>query len=98
MLTRKAKFSPDEATHRVRRLLRVTERTPTDETTFVEALGLAAQHRMAIFDAIILAVAVAARADVLISEDMQDGFAWRGLTVTNPFGPAPDPRIADWLR
>lgn len=38
-----------------------------------------------------------ARCDLLLSEDLQDGFAWRGVTVTNPFGSAPDPRIVNLL-
>jgi len=33
----------------------------------------------------------------LLSEDFHDGFAWRGVVVTNPFGPAPDRRVARLL-
>jgi predicted nucleic acid-binding protein len=57
----------------------------------------ASDHGLQIFDAIILAAAVEARCDLLLSEDLQDGFAWRGVTVTNPFGAAPDPRLARLL-
>jgi predicted nucleic acid-binding protein len=48
-------------------------------------------------DAIILAAAVEARCDLLLSEDLQDGFAWRGVVVTNPFRAAPDGRIVELL-
>jgi len=33
----------------------------------------------------------------LLSEDFHDGFAWRGVVVTNPFRPAPDRRLARLL-
>ena len=42
----------------------------------------------------ILAAAAEAGADVLLSDDLQEGFTWRGLTVCNPFTAEPDARIA----
>lgn len=69
-----------------------------DETVFESALQLATEHRLQIYDAIILASAVQAGADILLSEDMQHGFTWRGVAVVNPFAPEPDPRIAALLR
>jgi predicted nucleic acid-binding protein len=47
---------------------------------------------------LILAAAVEARCDLLLTEDLQDGFAWRGVVVSNPFGPAPDRRLARLMR
>jgi len=35
-------------------------------------------------DAIILAAAADSGCRLLLSEDLQDGFSWRGVTVTNP--------------
>ena len=35
-----------------------------------------------------LAAAEAAGAHLLLSEDLHDGFVWRGVTVSNPFAPA----------
>jgi predicted nucleic acid-binding protein len=49
------------------------------------AMELVAQHRLAIWDAIILAAAAEAGCDTLFSEDMQHGFVWRGVTVCDPF-------------
>ena len=49
------------------------------------AMDLAADHDLSIWDAVILAAAADAGCRLLLSEDMQDGFAWRGLTVANPF-------------
>lgn len=49
------------------------------------ALDLAADHRMPIWDALILSVAADQKSRLLLSEDLQHGFTWRGLTVLNPF-------------
>ncbi len=64
---------------------------------FDEALTLAAHHHIQVCDAIIVAAAAEAGADLLLSEDLHDGFAWQGVTVTNPFRQTPDPRIAALL-
>ena len=49
------------------------------------ALDLAADHQMAIWDALILSVAADQKCRMLLSEDFQQGFTWRGVTVLNPF-------------
>jgi predicted nucleic acid-binding protein len=41
---------------------------------------------MRIRDAVMLSVAADAGCRLVLSEDLQDGFTWRGVTVTNPFG------------
>lgn len=57
---------------------------PTLVSTFNAALDLAGRHRLQIWDAIIVSAAVEAGAHWLLSEDMHDGFVWRGLTIVNP--------------
>ena len=49
------------------------------------ALDLATDHRMPIWDALILSVAADQQCRLLLSEDFQHGFTWRGVTVVNPF-------------
>jgi predicted nucleic acid-binding protein len=49
------------------------------------AFDLCAAHGLSIWDGLILSVAAEQRCRVLLSEDMQDGFTWRGTTVVNPF-------------
>ncbi len=49
------------------------------------ALGLARDHGLAFYDALIVAAALEAKCETLFSEDMQDGRAFGGLTVRNPF-------------
>lgn len=58
---------------------------PTLAPTFDAALDLATRHRFQIWDAIIVTTAAEAGARWLLSEDMQDGFVWRGVTILNPF-------------
>jgi predicted nucleic acid-binding protein len=53
------------------------------------ALDLAQDHQLAIWDSLILSVAAENRCRVLLSEDMQEGFVWSGVTVVNPFAPRP---------
>jgi len=72
-------------------------RPPTTVQTWEAALDLAAEHRLQIFDAIVLAVSAEAGCSLLLSEDMQDGFVWRGLTVVNPFAGKLHPLLADLL-
>jgi predicted nucleic acid-binding protein len=62
------------------------------------ALELANQHRLRIWDALILAAASEAGCALLISEDFQDGFQWKGVTVANPFAVKPHPMLTEALR
>jgi predicted nucleic acid-binding protein len=48
------------------------------------ALDPAADHLMPIWDALILSVAADQKCRLLLSEDFQHGFTWRGVTVLNP--------------
>ena len=63
----------------------------TSPAVLPEAMELATSHRFALWDAIMLAAAAQARCRLLLSEDMQDGFTWRGVTIRNPFGATPLP-------
>jgi predicted nucleic acid-binding protein len=51
------------------------------------AMDLAAGHGLAIWDAIILSASAATGCRFLLSEDLQPGFTWNGVTVVNPFEP-----------
>lgn len=60
----------------------------TTPAVMIEAMELATTHRLAFWDSIMLAAAAQAGCRLLLSEDMQDGFTWRGVTVRNPFATA----------
>ena len=49
------------------------------------ALYLAERYRLSLYDALICAAAQNAGAEVLYTEDLQDGLVLDGLTVRNPF-------------
>src|SRR3972149_6170549 len=48
------------------------------------ASNLATTHKLGIGGAVMLSAAADARCRLLLSEDLQDGFTWSGVTVTNP--------------
>jgi predicted nucleic acid-binding protein len=58
---------------------------PTTRSALVAAAELEVAHRLGIWDSLKLAVAAENGCVLLLSEDLQDGFTWSGLTVVNPF-------------
>lgn len=85
VLTRKAGRSPAEAREA---LLGWRDTFPVVETApeaVLTAADLATDHHFSIWDAVILSVSSLAGCRLLLSEDLQDGFTWGGVTVANPF-------------
>lgn len=72
--------------------------SPSDARTVVSALDLAVDHRFQFWDALIVSSAVDAGCSLLLSEDMQDGFVVRGLTIANPLAAAPHAKLAALLQ
>ena len=72
---------------------------PVDTTASVmmAAVDLAAVHRLSIWDSVVLSAAAEAGCRLVLSEDMQEGFTWRGLTIVNPFSGTPHPLLAALL-
>jgi predicted nucleic acid-binding protein len=57
----------------------------SSSSVMLSAVELALAHRLGIWDALILSAAADAGCRLLLSEDLQDGFTWGGVTVANPF-------------
>ncbi len=57
-----------------------------------------ATRQFGLWDAVILSAAAEADCRLLLSEDMQDGFIWRGVTIVNPFARPAHPLLDAWLR
>lgn len=57
----------------------------TTPDVMLMAADLAADHHFGIWDAVILSTASQTGCRLLLSEDLQDGFTWGGVTVVNPF-------------
>jgi predicted nucleic acid-binding protein len=63
-------------------------------SAFIAAMDLCAAHGLQIWDALILTVAADHHCRILLSEDLQQGFTWRGVTVANPYADVPHPLLA----
>ena len=57
----------------------------TSPDVLLAAVDLATDHRLGIWDAVILSAASQSGCRLLLSDDLQDGFTWAGVTVVNPF-------------
>lgn len=97
VLVRKAGWAPGRARSAV---LQWRDAWPLAETTagvLLSAMDLAADHRLFIWDSVILAAAAEAKCRLLLSEDLQAGFTWRGVTVVDPLAERRDPLLAALL-
>lgn len=56
--------------------------------THDRAAALARDHGFSFYDALIVAAAIEAGCDTLLTEDMQHGRVIDGLTIQNPFSPS----------
>jgi len=56
----------------------------TTATVLLAATQLASR-KFNFWDAVILSAAAESNCRILLSEDMQQGFEWRGVTIVNPF-------------
>lgn len=69
----------------------------SEARTAAAAADLVVDHKLQFWDAVILSAAVDAGCALLLSEDMQDGFVARGLTVANPLAVKLHPKLAALL-
>ncbi|MGH6677391.1 MAG: PIN domain-containing protein [Bradyrhizobium sp.] len=89
VLVRKAGKSRAEAREA---LLSWRDAFPVVETSpeiMLSAVDLATDHQFGIWDAVVMSAASQAGCRLLLSEDLQDGFTWSGVTVVNPFAVPP---------
>lgn len=62
-------------------------------STLAAALDLVIEHRLQFWDSMILSAADEAGCTLLLSEDMQDGFVVRGVTIVNPLADKPHEKL-----
>ena len=62
-------------------------------SAFRAAFDLSTDHRLSIWDALILSVAAEQKCRVLLSEDLQHDFTSRGVTVVNPYATQQHPLL-----
>lgn len=85
VLVRKAGRSPDRARAAILSWQDTFPLIETSPAILLAATDLAAHHGFSIWDAVIFSAAAAASCRLLLSEDLQPGFTWNGVTVANPF-------------
>ena len=69
----------------------------TTPQVFAQATDLAVSQHLNIWDAVIVCAAASAGCRLLLSEDMQDGFTWSGVTIVDPFAKVRHPLLASLL-
>ena len=97
VLVRKAKRRPARAQAAIMSWRDAYPVVATSEAVMVNASDLASYHGRGIWDSVVHSASAEAGCRLLLSEDLQEGFTWRGVTVTNPFAPAPHPLLAALL-
>ena len=97
VLTGKAGRSRAEARAAVLSWREIATLRETSGAALWSAMDLSADHGLTIWDALILAVAAEAGCRILLTEDMQEGFVWRGVTVVDPFGTSRHPLLTAML-
>ena len=85
VLTGKAGRDPGSSREAIMSWVDSYETADSSWTAFQSAIDLAVDHQLQIWDALIMSVAAENRCRLLLSEDMQSGFTWRGISVVNPF-------------
>lgn len=85
VLTGKAKRASDSARNTILQWADSFETVDSTWTAFQSAFDLAVDHQLSLWDALILSVSAENRCRILLTEDLQHGFTWRGVTVINPY-------------
>ena len=85
VLVRKSGWAGDQARAAILTWRDAFPLAPTTEAAIVAAVDLAADRRLGIWDTLMVAVAADDGCRLLLSEEMQNGFSWHGVTVVNPF-------------
>lgn len=87
LLVRKAGRAPAKARKAILSWQDAFSLIETSAEVMLAAADLATDHQLSIWDAVILSAAAEAGCRLLLSEDLHEGFTWKGVTVTNPFAP-----------
>jgi predicted nucleic acid-binding protein len=98
LLVRKLKRTPAQARAAVLAWRDAYALIETSEDVLVAAVELAVAHRFSFWDGVVLGAAREGGCRLLLSEDLQEGFTWNGVTVTNPFAASPNPLLEGLFR
>lgn len=87
----------EDAVSRLAEWCMLGEMAVFDPAVLDGALDCAADGAVSMEQAVLLACAAAARCDLLVTATAPDRFAWRDITVADPFAPLPEPRLEPYL-
>ena len=87
LLVRKAGRAPAKARKAILSWRDAFPLIETSDEVMLGATDLATDHQLSIWDAVVLSATAEGGCRLLLSEDLQEGFTWKGVTVTNPFAP-----------
>jgi predicted nucleic acid-binding protein len=93
VLVRKSKWSVAKARLAVLSWRDSYSLVETSDSVLLAAAELATRHQFNLWDGVVLAAAAESGCRLLLSEDLQDGFTWSGVTVANPFAASPHPLL-----
>lgn len=97
LLVRKAGRTPAKARKAILSWQDAFSLIETSAEVMLSAADLATDHQLSIWDAVILSAAAEGGCRLLLSEDLQERFTWKGVTVTNPFSPSRHELLASLL-
>jgi len=93
VLVRKAARPPADARAAILSWRNTFALIETSAEIMLAASDLAVNNQFGIWDAVIVCAAAEADCRILLSEDMQDGFIWKGVTIINPFARSRHPLL-----
>ena len=97
VLTGKAGRSAHQAQDAVLGWMDAYQVVETNASSWRGAMDLCVAHQLASWDALVLNVAAEAGARLLLTEDLNPGFSWRGVQVLNPLKHPEDPLLNQLL-
>ena len=97
VLTGKAGLSATDARSAVMQWADSHETVDTPWVAFQAVFDLTATGQFQIWDALIINIAAENRCRMLLSEDMQHNFTYRGVTIVNPYAVPIHPLLAPLL-
>lgn len=97
VLTGKQKISCADAEQAILMWADVFNIADSTWSAFQSAFNLIRDHQISMWDGLIMSVAAEQGCRVLLSEDFNDGFTWRGVTVINPFNTSKHKLLAQIL-
>lgn len=97
VLVRRGGQTRSAAFERCREWIDIYATIDTSADVIKQAAELAALHELSIWDAVVVQCSATAGCRLLLSEDMHNGFSWRGTTIANPFAEPVLPALSSVL-